>query len=149
MRLAGSKAAFRAVDLDMVIAFAGAAHEAGAWHMLSISSVGADPNASSFYLRTKGELEQRLSVLGFERLDILRPGLLKGHRGGPVRFGERLAALLSPVADLMLRGALNRFAAIDAEAVAAAAACCLRKSEPGIHVHHNNDLQRLATALQR
>ena len=71
MRVAGSRDAFRAVDHDLVLAFAKAARDAGARHMISVSSVGAMPASGSFYLRTKAEAEAGLRKLKFERLDIL------------------------------------------------------------------------------
>ncbi|MET1113171.1 MAG: NAD(P)H-binding protein [Allosphingosinicella sp.] len=108
MRSAGSEAGFRAVDFDSVTAFASAARKAGARHMVTVSSVGADPGSRNFYLRVKGEMEQALVALGFERLDILRPGLLRGDRGGDRRLGERIGIALSPVANLLLRGKLAR-----------------------------------------
>jgi uncharacterized protein YbjT (DUF2867 family) len=144
MKAAGSRISFRAVDLSMVVAFGRAAQSAGARQIVTVSSVGADPASSNFYLRTKGEMEQSLSGLGFERLDILRPGLLRGPRGGERRLGERLGILASPVVNLLLRGRLDRYAAIDAKDVAAAAAACLSRSEAGVHVHHNDRLRRLA-----
>ncbi|MGZ8305805.1 MAG: NAD(P)H-binding protein, partial [Allosphingosinicella sp.] len=121
MRLAGSRAAFRAVDVDLVVAFARAA-AAGARRMVTVSSVGADRSSANFYLRTKGEMESALEGMGFERLDILRPGLLRGPRGGDRRPGERIAIALSPIVNLALRGGLDRYAAIDSDRVAAAIA---------------------------
>jgi uncharacterized protein YbjT (DUF2867 family) len=144
MRQAGSQAAFRAVDRDLVVAFARAAAEADIRRMVAISSVGADPKSANFYLRTKGEMEAALGSLGFERLDILRPGLLRGPRGGERRLGERLGIAVSPVANLFLRGSLDRFAAIDADRVAAAVAAALRQTEPGIYRHENRAIGRLA-----
>ena len=85
-----NEAAFRAVDLKLVLAFAAAARKAGARHMISVSSVGASAKSAGFYLRTKGEMENGLKQLGFQRLDILRPGLLIGERGGERRLGERI-----------------------------------------------------------
>jgi len=144
MRQAGSKDAFRAVDLDMVVAFARAAAAAGARRMVTVSSVDADPRSGNFYLRIKGEMEAALEGLGFERLDILRPGLLRGERGGERRLGERVGIALSPFANLFLRGSLDRFAAIDADLVAAAIATCLVSAEPGTFRHENRDIRRLA-----
>ena len=144
MRKAGSEAAFRIVDDDAVIAFARAARSACARHMITVSSVGADPASSTFYLRLKGEVEEALGNLGFDRLDILRPGLLRGPRGADRRFGERLGILLSPLVNPLLRGPLGRYAAIDAEIVAAAAAALVTREEPGRFVHHNRELRRLA-----
>jgi uncharacterized protein YbjT (DUF2867 family) len=144
MRAAGSKAAFRAVDLDIVVAFAAAAREARVGRMIAVSSVGADPGSRNFYLRTKGEMERALTDLGFDRLDILRPGLLRGERGSDRRPGERLGILLSPMANLFLRGRLDRYAAIDAAMVASAMARLAGLGERGTYIHHNRDIGRLA-----
>lgn len=144
MRQAGSQPAFRAVDHDMVLAFARAAAAAGARRMVAVSSVGADPDSANFYLRTKGEMERALEQIGFERLDILRPGLLRGTRGGERRLGERVGIALSPIVNLFLRGSLDRFAAIDADAVAAAIAAALGQNGPGVYRHENRDIRRLA-----
>jgi uncharacterized protein YbjT (DUF2867 family) len=147
MRAAGSEAAFRAVDLDCVVAFAAAARRAGARRMVTVSSVGADASSGNFYLRTKAEMERALEALGFDRLDILRPGLLRGERGGDRRRGERLGIAISPVVNLFLRGRLDRFAAIDGDVVAAAAAACLRQGEPGTYLHDNRSIRALARSL--
>jgi uncharacterized protein YbjT (DUF2867 family) len=144
MRQAGSQPAFRAVDFDMAVAFARSAAAAGARRMVAVSSVGADPGSANFYLRTKGEMERALEEIGFDRLDILRPGLLRGERGGERRLGERVGIALSPLVNLFLRGSLDRLAAIDADLVAAAIAACLGRSEPGIFRHVNRDIRRLA-----
>ena len=143
MRAAGSQATFRAVDLEMVVAFAAAARAGGAARMVAISSVGADAGSRNFYLRTKGEMEQALEALGFDRLDILQPGLLRGERTGELRPAERVGILLSPLMNVLLRGGLERYAAIDANIVAAAAASTLRQPLPGLYRHDNRAIRRL------
>ena len=143
MRAAGSQAAFRAVDFDLVVDVARAARAGGARHMIVISSVGADAGSRTFYLRTKGEMEQALAALDFERLDIVRPGLLRGARGGDRRPGERLGIIISPLLNLLLRGRLDRYAAIDADIVAPPARSG-PQDKPGSRIHHNRDLQRHA-----
>ena len=146
LRKAGSQAAFRAVDHDLVAALALAFASAGARRMVAVSSVGADPGSSNFYLRIKGEMEEALVDLGFARLDILRPGLLRGRRGGDRRPGERIAVALSPLVNLALRGRLDRFAAIEAGTVAAAIVGALRQDGAGIHRHENRAIRQLAEA---
>jgi uncharacterized protein YbjT (DUF2867 family) len=113
--------------------------------MVAISSVGADPASKNFYLRIKGEMEKALGSLGFDRLDLLRPGLLRGDRGTDRRSGERLAILASPLLNLFLRGSLDRYAAIDATRVAAAVASLARREEHGSFVHHNREIRYLAS----
>jgi uncharacterized protein YbjT (DUF2867 family) len=141
MRQAGSEAAFAKVDRNMVLAFAVAARAAGAHRFATVSSVGADRRSRAFYLRLKGEVEEELRALGFPRLDIFRPGLLRGPRGGDRRLGERMGIALSPLVNLALRGRFSRFAAIDAQVVAFAIAATLA-GEPGIFVHENREIER-------
>lgn len=101
---AGSAAAFEAVDLHAVLAFAQAARRAGVTRLAVVSSLGADPAARGLYLRTKGRAEQALRALGFPTLVIVRPSLLLGDRSAldqPARPAERLAqALAAPLAAL-------------------------------------------------
>ena len=54
-----------------------------------ISSIGANPNAKSLYLKTKGQLEESIKKLNFENTIILRPSLLLGKRKES-RFFEKI-----------------------------------------------------------
>jgi uncharacterized protein YbjT (DUF2867 family) len=144
IRQAGSQAAFRAVDHDLVLASARAAREAGAAHMIAVSSVGASARSPTFYLRTKGETEDGLRALGFDRLDLLRPGLLTGARAGPSRLGEGLAMLAAPFTDALLHGGLRRYRSIPAQSVARAILALAGQGEPGVHIHENDAIRALA-----
>jgi uncharacterized protein YbjT (DUF2867 family) len=80
-RIAGSPAAFREVDYGYTLAVARLAHSRGATRFALTSSLGADAAVrSSFYLRTKGEIERDVGAIGFTSLTIVRPGLLGGAR---------------------------------------------------------------------
>ena len=94
LKQAGSEQAFRAVDLDMVVAFAKRAREMGARHLIVISAIGADPKSSIFYNRIKGQMEDALKAQGWPQLTIVRPSLLLGERLEP-RLAEQLAGPLS------------------------------------------------------
>ena len=146
-RQAGSEEAFRAVDYDLVLSLAKAAKEAEVANFVLISSVGADAHGKAFYLRVKGEIESAVTKLRFRRLDILRPGLLRGWRGGDRRFAERLGILASPLTDLLLHGDKRRFRSIDARIVAAAAAQCAREKAQGRWIHDNDSIRRYARRL--
>jgi uncharacterized protein YbjT (DUF2867 family) len=144
MRVAGSKSAFAAVDLDLVTALAAAAKSSGADHFITVSSVGANAASSNFYLRTKGQVEDRICAMGFDRTDYLRPGLLRGERGGDRRFGERMGILLSPIVDTLLMGSLQRYRSIAAHDVAAAICALALRSEARTLVYENTDILALA-----
>jgi uncharacterized protein YbjT (DUF2867 family) len=144
-RAAGKdEAAFRAVDQQLVLACAKAAKAAGIRQMIVISSVGADAMSKNFYLRVKGEAEQALGKIGIPRLDILRPGLLRGQRGGDRRIGELAAMLVSPVADLLLHGELRKYRSIKADMVAQAIIGLTREKAAGRFVFEHDAIQRAA-----
>ncbi len=94
IKQAGSEPAFRAVDLDMVVAFAKRAREMGARHLIVISALGADRRSSIFYNRVKGEMEHALRAQDWPQLTICRPSLLLGERMEP-RLAEQFAGPLS------------------------------------------------------
>lgn len=133
--------AFRAIDHDLVVACGRAAKAAGIGHMIVVSSVGADRASRSFYLRVKGEMEDALARLGLTRLDILRPGLLRGPRVER-RPAERLAMLAGPAADLVLHGRLRRFRSIRADTVAQAILALAKEKAGGRFVHEYDAMLR-------
>lgn len=143
IRIAGSQQAFAAVDRDAVIDFAKAAKAAGARHFLAITSVGSDANARAFYLRTKGEAEAGVKALGFERVDIFRPGLLRGDRTGQFRPGEGLFTAISPFTDLLTPAVFDKYRSIAAADVAKAMASAVEIESPGAFVHENRAILAL------
>lgn len=144
IRQAGSQAAFRAVDHDLVLAAAEGAKRGGAKHVIAVSSVGAAAKAGNFYLRTKGQAEDGLRALGFDRVDFLRPGLLTGERQGPPRLGEGLAIIAAPLTNALLHGALRRYRSIPGEKVAKAAVALAAQGGAGVHIHENDAIHALA-----
>jgi uncharacterized protein YbjT (DUF2867 family) len=144
MKTAGSKEAFAAVDLHLAAAFATAAKTGGARHMMAVSSTMAVSSSSNFYLKTKGQAEDAMAALGFERVDFLRPGLLRGERGGAFRAGEALWMLVSPVTDRLLMGALRKYRSIAAHDVAQAMANLVDAKAFGQFIHENDAIITLA-----
>lgn len=64
----------------MNLELAKAAKESGTKVYVLISSGGADKDSNFAYMKMKGEIEEGVKELGFERTVILRPGLLVGQR---------------------------------------------------------------------
>lgn len=143
MKKAGKdEAAFRAVDFDLVVACGKAAKAAGIEHMIVVSSVGADVLAKSFYLRTKGQMEEALTRLRLRRLDVVQPGLLRGQRLDDLRPLERIGIALAPLIDLFLDGPRRRFRSIRAEVLADAIFALAREKAGGHFVHEHDSLLR-------
>lgn len=141
IRTAGSQPAMFRVDHDYVLALAKGAKALGARQFILVSSVGA--GGPGFYLKTKGAIERAVTQLGFERIDIIRPGFLLGQRD-ETRVLETVAqhvlAALSPI----LPHRLSRYGVIPAKLVSDAIVKLVERGEPGRHVHANADLQRIS-----
>jgi uncharacterized protein YbjT (DUF2867 family) len=143
LRAAGSQAAFRAVDHDLVLAFARAAKAAGAERLIVVSSVGAAAGSNNFYLRVKGEAERDLEALRIRAFDILQPSLLLGARAER-RNLELIAQLAGWVFGPLLIGAWQRYRPLEAAVVAAAMLGAARSGRLGVTRHPYEALLRLA-----
>ena len=139
-----SQEAFRAVDQDLVLETARVAKAAGVPNMVLISAAGADAASKNFYLQVKGETEALVSKVGFKRLDILQPGLLRGARKGDFRFMERVALAFSPLIEPMLPARYDAYRAIDAQLVAEAALGLSLRKAAGRFTHDNDAMRRAA-----
>ena len=119
IKVAGSQAAFRAVDFDANLVVAKAALAAGVRKLGLVSAMGADARSRVFYNRTKGELESALQQLGFEGLVFARPSLLLGDRsklGQPERTGEAMGQVIGRLFNVLIPA---NYKPIEARAVAA------------------------------
>ncbi len=143
-RAGKDEAAFRAVDQELVLNTARAAVAAGVEHMVAISSAGADALSRNFYLRVKGETERELIKAGFKRIDILRPGLLRGPRIGDRRGGEGLAKIAAPLIDPLLGGKWRAYRSIPAKLVAEGALELACRKAAGRFFHDNDGIRRAA-----
>jgi len=142
--VAGSEAAFRAVDFDAVIATARAARAAGATRLALVSALGADAGSRVFYNRVKGETEAAVAGLGYASVTIARPSLLLGDRealGQPVRRMEALAMRFSRPLSRVVPRAVRPIAAAD---VAAALIAATARGEPGVTILASGEMQGAA-----
>lgn len=89
LKQAGSKAAQEKIDLRLPLTLAALAKRQGVKHFLCISAMGANSHSPFFYNRLKGQLEEGLTMMGFESLTLVRPSLLLGKHKDK-RFGEEL-----------------------------------------------------------
>ncbi|NDV92533.1 NAD(P)H-binding protein [Alteromonas sp. 345S023] len=118
LKRAGSKAAFRRVDFEYVHIAAQLTRAQRADSFVWISSVGANANSRSFYLRVKGELENaimRMSQLPYA--SAVRPSLLLGKRDD-ARTLEDIAKKTAPVWQALMKGPLKKYRPVHATDVA-------------------------------
>ncbi|HEY6124197.1 MAG TPA: NAD(P)H-binding protein [Steroidobacteraceae bacterium] len=140
---AGSQEAFRETDVDAVLLFARAARAAQATRFVVVSSVGASSQSKKFYLRTKGEMEEAVSDLGFVSVDILQPSLLLGPRKA-LRPIELAGAVLAPLINPLLTGTREPLRAISAETVAKAMLGAARRGARGTYRYTYSAIRQLS-----
>lgn len=140
---AGSQEAFRESDVDAVLLFARAARAAQATRFVVVSSVGASSDSKKFYLRTKGEMEEAVSDLGFASVDILQPSLLLGPRK-QLRPLEITGRIFAPLINPLLTGSREPYRAIAAETVARAMLGASRRGARGVYRYTYGAIRQLA-----
>lgn len=89
LKQAGSKEKQWKVDFEYQYNFAKNASLNKTPVFVLVSAQGANSDSKMFYSRMKGELENAIGKLSFEKFVIMKPGLLK--RPDSDRFTERLA----------------------------------------------------------
>ncbi|WP_312390200.1 NAD(P)H-binding protein [Chryseobacterium sp.] len=90
LKTAGSKEAQRKVDYDYQYEFAKAAKENNVEDYILVSAYGANPKSKIFYSKMKGELEEAVKQLHFNKITIFKPGMLE--RKDSDRTGEVLGS---------------------------------------------------------
>ena len=88
-------------------------------NFIYISSLGANPNAASFYLKNKGQTEQELIKLNFMNLSILRPSILLGNRKEN-RVGEKIGIFAMKTLSPLFLGNMKKYKPIKVEYVSKA-----------------------------
>lgn len=116
----GSLELQRKIDVDLNVAIARAAKESGVKTYVLISSNGASSASRFPYLQMKGELEDAVIALGFDKTVILRPGLIVGGRE-KTRMIERPLHLVANLFGAVSGGTLKDSWAQDADVIARAA----------------------------
>ena len=141
-KVRGDKEAYRKVDHDIPVKAARYCRETDCPQLLVVSSVGADPKASNFYLQLKGEMEEGVKAQNVPSVSIFRPSLLLGNREEK-RAGEKVAQVLMPFLALGMFGALSKYKPVHAADVAQAMVLAAKQATPGVSVFEYDRMKRL------
>lgn len=144
MREAGSRNAFREVDLVYPVTIARMALAAGATRCFFVSAMGADRKSRVFYNQVKGELEEELMRLELRTVYAFRPSLLAGKRA-QFRLAERAALAFALPLSFLLPPRIRPIAAVE---VARAMHACGKRSGEGRFVILSDEIRQIATKSQ-
>lgn len=138
IRKAGSKEEQYKIDCTYPAMIGLIARQNGVHQYLLVSSVGADPDTANFYLRTKGDLETKIKVMGFDLFVSARPSFLMGERS-EFRLGEKIGIGLARLFAPLIPG---KYKGISAEKVAKALIALANQDLHGVHFVESDRLQQ-------
>jgi uncharacterized protein YbjT (DUF2867 family) len=158
IKVAGSQAAFKAVDFDAVVAVA---QQIRAWAAIKsiankntnsssmqhrigvVSAMGADATSSVFYNRVKGEMEAAVGALGYSSTVFARPSMLAGDRASlqqASRQGEQIGLTAMHALDALIPA---NYKAIEAQQVAKALVHGVQHAARGITIALSGQLRKV------
>ena len=137
LRKAGSKEAQYRIDCTYPYEIGKIARQNGVQQYVLVSSIGASTKTGNFYLRTKGELEQKLTDLDFPGLIIGRPSAILGDRG-EFRLGEKIGIFLVQVLKPFVP---KRYRGIQAAQIARALIASAVEGQEGTRIIESDQLQ--------
>ena len=108
-----NKNEYRRIEYDIPVNIAKIAKLNSINSFYYVSSMGANSNVSNSYLKNKGEVEDELTKLNFNKLAILKPSLLLGNRK-KFRLGERIAQLIMTKLTFIFMGKMKKYKPIKA-----------------------------------
>lgn len=129
-KVKGDQEAYRKVDYDIPVRAARYAAAKGFQRYLLVSSVGADPKSSNFYLRLKGEVEAATAAQSISSIYFMRPSILLGARQES-RIGETVGKAVMQAFSFLLFGGMRRYKPIHGSAVAKAMLRAAKSSQEG------------------
>jgi uncharacterized protein YbjT (DUF2867 family) len=145
IKKAGSVKKMEEIDRDLPVKIAASALANGVKRIAVVSSIGANPGSSNYYMRIKGEMEQEIMKLKFENTAIVRPSMLLGERKER-RAGETAGKVVMKIVNPLLVGKMKKYRGIHGRDVARAMIAILRKD----HVqtfYDSDELQVIASQI--
>ena len=135
----GNKLKYKSVDFDIIFNIAKACKQKNISQFLYVSSLGANPNSSNFYLRLKGEIDEAIAELNLNSTSVFRPSVLLGKRNES-RPGEKILQFVMPLLDFMIPSDSK---AIKAEDVAKSMLNNSKNYKSGFHIFQYNQIKNI------
>ena len=136
------KSQYRKIDHDYPLQLAQLAKKNGVNQFHVVTSLGANKNSSTFYLKLKGELEYDLQKTGLKTLHIYQPAMLMGERQRN-HILEKIATGIFKLIDPLLIGGLKKYRSIKGETVARAMFKKSLESATGTFIHVSDKIKQI------
>ncbi|HLP50389.1 MAG TPA: NAD(P)H-binding protein [Chitinophagales bacterium] len=136
---AGSKEAFKHVDLIIPQMIARLALVKGAKKFVLVSSIGANAQSMAFYTQVKGQLEEALRQMGYQSVIIFRPSILMGARNEK-RTGEAVGQWVAEKFSFLFAGPFKKYAGTPADLVGKKMVAAAQEKTTGVRIIENEEI---------
>jgi uncharacterized protein YbjT (DUF2867 family) len=133
--------AYKKIDYDIPVNAARFCAATACPKFLLVSSIGADSQSRNFYLKLKGEVEDKVGSLGLPTVSIFRPSMLLGQRA-EFRLGEKIGQVLMRALGFLIPA---QYKAIDVKTVAKAMVAVAKKDTVGVQFYTYAEMMSLAS----
>lgn len=134
---------YRKIDHDYPLILAQLAHKNKMQQYHLVSSIGANKASSTFYVKTKGELEADIEQVDLPALHIYRPSLLTGERQER-RVEEKVVTVLFKIIEPLFFGGLKKYKSIPGATVASAMYKQSMQTNTGSFIYESDKIKELS-----
>ena len=129
-----NRKSFVNVDYNYIKKVAEFAKNCGANSVGLISAIGANTKSFNTYLKVKGDIENEIKLMGYEKIIIAHPSHLLGKRPNEViPLNVKIFEKITNLFGLLMIGPLQKFRNVEAKKVAKAIISKMDSVEEGIH----------------
>ena len=136
---------YKRVEYNIPVNIAKIAKSNSVKSFVYVSSLGANPNSSSSYLKNKGQVEEELNKINFLKLAVIRPSILLGNRK-VFRLGERIGIFAMKTLSIFFIGSFKKYKPIEAQNVAKAMVAIVQNHDQK-KVFESNELSEIGTVI--
>jgi uncharacterized protein YbjT (DUF2867 family) len=136
------KSVYKAIDHGIPLTAAKLAKANGIKTFAVISSVGAHPERSVFYSKTKGEMERDVFLQNIKHTYILQPAMIDGNRKEQ-RLGESLGLFAFKIIQPLFFGKLKPYKITKAEHIAVALINVVN-TKPTLNIITSDQIKKIA-----
>lgn len=142
IKKAGSKEAFKEIDLELPLYLAKELHKNGCQTAAIISAMGADEKSNFFYNQVKGKMENEMEKIGFESLSIFRPSIISGSRNEK-RMGEKVALAIMKLFSPLFFGNLKNYKPIHAKIIGRSLMAVVLMKKSGTKIYNSEEIKTI------
>ena len=122
------------VDFNYIKKIAEFAKNCGANSIGLISAIGANTKSFNTYLKVKGDVEEKIKLIGYKKIIIAHPSHLLGRRSGEqIPMSVKVFEQITNLFGYLMIGPLQKFRNVEANKVAKGIISKMNSVKEGVH----------------